>query len=142
MRWPNRQPHKLTPGMRRAQAALAGFVPLIDWPRLRRRNLTDAIRISSRQVAAFACGDETHAVIWLLRKDVIGKGGMLRRDAAPITLRVDLPGLAPGLYRVTAWDTSTGTPRGSFEVPCGEPSLAFETLPFTGDLALAVRRVW
>ena len=30
MRWPNRSPHRLTPGIRRAQAALAGFLPHID----------------------------------------------------------------------------------------------------------------
>ena len=31
MRWPNRHPHVLTAGMRRAQRALAGFLPLVDW---------------------------------------------------------------------------------------------------------------
>src|SRR5207237_1345122 len=39
MRWPNRRPHTLTPGMRRAQAALSRFLPLIDWTHFRRRNL-------------------------------------------------------------------------------------------------------
>ncbi|WP_292496125.1 hypothetical protein, partial [Mesorhizobium sp.] len=39
MRWPNRTPHVLTPGMRRAQRSLAGFLPLIDWRRFRRVHL-------------------------------------------------------------------------------------------------------
>jgi hypothetical protein len=79
--------------------------------------------------------------MWLLRKDVIGHDGMLRRDAAPIRVRVDVPNLGSGNYRVTAWDTARGTQRGSFETSGGELSHALETVPFAGDLALAVRRV-
>ena len=56
MRWPNRTPHALTPGMRRAQRALAGFLPLIDWLRFQRRNLNDAIVVEGGSVAAFCCG--------------------------------------------------------------------------------------
>jgi hypothetical protein len=77
-------------------------------------------------------------VIWLLRKDVTGKDGMLHRATAPISVRADSSNVAPGLYRVTAWDTSAETQRGWFEVPCGSHC---ETVPFTGDLAVAVRRV-
>jgi mannan endo-1,4-beta-mannosidase len=39
MRWPNRRPHTLTPGMRRAQRAMSAFLPLVDWTRFRRVNL-------------------------------------------------------------------------------------------------------
>ena len=39
MRWPNRDPHALTPGMRQAQRAMAGFLDLVDWLRFRRVTL-------------------------------------------------------------------------------------------------------
>ena len=58
MRWPNRHPHVLTPGMRRAQKGLADFLPLIDWPRFRRRNLNSEVVSLHRNLAAFACGDD------------------------------------------------------------------------------------
>jgi hypothetical protein len=140
MRWPNRKPHKLTPGMRRAQAALAGFLPLVDWPRLRRVTLNDAVRVSAPDVAAFGCGDQAQAVVWLLRKDVTGRDGTLRRDAPPISPELTIPGLAPGRYRVTAWDTLAGGERGTKEVDCAGGALVLQTAPFATDLALAVRR--
>src|SRR5579875_692920 len=68
MRWPNRRPHILTPGMRRAQASLSGFLPLIDWLRFNRVNLNAEIRASGPGVAVFGCGDADQAVVWLLRK--------------------------------------------------------------------------
>src|SRR5579875_778871 len=52
LRWPNRSPHILTPGMRRAQAALARFLPLVDWPGFRRRNLSDEITLDDPTIAA------------------------------------------------------------------------------------------
>src|SRR5690606_5338216 len=93
MRWPNRHPHTLTQGMRAAQRALAGFVPLIDWPRFRRRNWNEELEISTAALAGFACGDDSQAVVWLLRTDTIGRDGTLRRDAAPVEASVRLPGL-------------------------------------------------
>jgi mannan endo-1,4-beta-mannosidase len=43
MRWPNRHPHALTPGMREAQRVLAEFLPLVDWRAFRRRVHNDRI---------------------------------------------------------------------------------------------------
>ena len=138
MRWPNRDPHVLTPGMRKAQRALADFLPLIDWPRLRRVNLDD-VAVSRPEAACFACGDERQAVIWLLRKDSIGADGTLRRDAAPVSVRIKVPGLAPGRYGVTAWDTAAGRPRGSVTAETAATGLEIDVPPFAADLALAVR---
>ena len=39
MRWPNRHPHVLTDGMRRAQLSLSRFLPLVDWLSFGRRIL-------------------------------------------------------------------------------------------------------
>lgn len=83
MRWPNRHPHVLTPGMREAQRALSGFLPLIDWTRFHRRNLNQEIAVDVPQVAAFGCGDARQAVVWLLRQRPLdarrhGAGGNAR----------------------------------------------------------------
>jgi mannan endo-1,4-beta-mannosidase len=138
MRWPNRHPHRLTDGMRRAQKALADFVGLIEWTCFRRANLNEEVRVSSPRTQVFACGDRCQALIWLLRGDKHGKG-MVDSAAAPIAPCVSVPGLAPGRYRITPWDTSKGT--------AGEPILAeaiseaglvFQAPPFAADLAFAV----
>lgn len=139
MRWPNRRVHVLTPGMRRAQAGLDAFLPLIDWPRFRRVNLNQEVRAGG-PVHAFACGDERQAVVWLLRKDTVARGGRLRANAAPITSSLLLPGLAGGPVRVSAFDTREGrvVQEQTAEVRPGKP-LALFTPPFRTDLALAVR---
>ena len=113
MRWPNRHPHTLTRGMRRAQRALSGFLPLVDWPRFRRRPLAGEATVSEPAVHLFACGDAAQAVLYLLRTDTIGPDGMLRADAAPLAPTVTVPDLEPGVYR-----SSRGTP-----VPAGRSRL-------------------
>lgn len=139
MRWPNRRPHKLTDGMRRAQRAMTGFLPLIDWPSFRRRNLNLEARASG-PVHLNACGDTRQAVVHLLRRDTLAPDGRLRPDAPPITPSLILPGLDPGRYRITAWDTDRGAPAGVVEAEARGGRLTFFTPPFTRDLALAVRR--
>ena len=44
MRWPNRLPHTLTPGMRVAQGVMSDFARLIDWSRFAARNISEEIR--------------------------------------------------------------------------------------------------
>jgi mannan endo-1,4-beta-mannosidase len=85
MRWPNRHPHVLTHGMRRAQRGLADFLPLIDWPRFRRRSLWEEATISDGAAHLFACGDDRQAALYLLRGDTIGETGLLRPDAPPLS---------------------------------------------------------
>ena len=140
MRWPNRHPHALTRGMRQAQQGLAGFLPLIDWTRFRRRNLNEEITLSHPRVAGFACGDGAHAVVWLLRRDSIGKNGMLDPSAAPVSVRVGVPGLAPGHYQVTPWQTESGTALPSQHVEAGPGGVSLDLPPFRSDLAVAIHR--
>jgi len=65
----------------------------------------------------------------------------LRRDVAPLCTRVTFPGLAPARYRVTAWDTSTGTPVAEWHHDHhAHGPLTLDTPPIRADLALAVRR--
>lgn len=138
MRWPNRKPHSLTPGMRVAQRGLSGFLPLIAWSRFHRRNLNDEIQVSQRQVRAAGCGDDQQAVVWLVRKDTIGPQGLLRRDCEPARVRIEVPGLRAGRYRITAWDTLTGSVCGVGKCTHSGGMLALEPPPFVADIALAI----
>jgi mannan endo-1,4-beta-mannosidase len=141
MRWPNRTPHTLTKGMRKAQHALAGFLPLIDWPCFTRRCLNAMVEVPEEAVTCFGCGDKAQAVIWLLRKGRICGNGMLCRKAEPISPSIRVPRLSPGRYRVTAWDTLEGRACATFDVENGpEPFLLLQVPPFVADLALAIRR--
>ncbi len=140
MRWPNRKPHVLTPGMHAEQAALSRFLPLVDWTRFRRRCLNDEVQATGGALAAFACGDESQAVVWLLRTDAIGGDGRLRTDAEPVRAEVRVPGLAAGRYLVTAFDTARGAVLAARECDGGGGGLTLAPPPFAADVAIAVRR--
>jgi len=140
MRWPNRKPHMLTAGMRRAQKALCGFLPLIRWESFRRRNLNQEIATGDPNIAAFGCGDAKQAVIWLLRRAPLALDG--RVDATvetPVIVRV--PGLSPGSYAVTAWDTGAGRVVREMRVSVAADGevLTLPGLAIRADLALAIR---
>jgi len=142
MRWPNRHPHCLTLGMRVAQRSLAGFLPLIDWARFRRRNLNEEVGTSAPGVAVFACGNESQAVIWCLRTKTLASDGRVRRDAPPLALRLSLPGLQAGRFSVSAWDTEAGLLRNQRSVNADASSLTDIVVPpFVTDVALAIQRV-
>jgi hypothetical protein len=110
MRWPNRHPHSLTLGMRKAQAAFARFQSLIDWKHFQRRCINDTLVPSNPAIAAFGCNDDAQAVVYLLRTDITQYDGTLRNDAVPIETCIDLHGMTTGNYHITAWDTRTGLP--------------------------------
>lgn len=139
MRWPNRSPHVLTPGMREAQRGLSAFLPLVDWTRLRRRNLNREIALDTPGIAAFGCGDAEQAVVWLLRRGPFAPDGRLDRAAGgPASLRI--PGLAPGRCRVTAFDTARGQVAAAFGATAtGNGVLALDLPRLGPDLALAIR---
>jgi mannan endo-1,4-beta-mannosidase len=142
MRWPNRNPHTLTPGMRQAQDALAKFLPMIDWQHFRRRNLNQEMELSDPAFGGFACGDTEQAVIWILRKDKIAKDGMVDKNAEERSLTLKIPGLKTGRYRITTWDTVKGTPGVFCEVDHDDSRALFLRLPpVRTDLALAVRYI-
>ena len=141
MRWPNRDPHTLTPGMHVAQRGLAAFLPLIDWTRFHRRNRNEEISVSSPFVERFGCGDSEQAVVWLLRNDIIGEEGTLAASPG-ISVEVALPGLSAGVYRITGFATSRGEAMEPDQVECrtGEP-LRFRIASLENDLAFAIQRV-
>jgi mannan endo-1,4-beta-mannosidase len=148
MRWPNRHPHRLTPGMLAAQRAMTKFLPLIAWQRFDRRNVSAAIicrdarrRIVAEDVVArFAAASRDQAVAYLLRRDIIGPDGRLARGAAPLSLAITVPGLAPGRYRATLFDTERGAIIGSAEAVCEGKCGTTVAVALATDLAIAFTR--
>ena len=133
MRWPNRDPHTLTPGMRSAQLAMARFLPLVDWPRFRRVPLT--VGVATAGVTALGCGDERQAVVWVVRRALL-PNGRVSREPGPACILV--PGLADGRYRVSVWDTLHGALGGSLIAVSAGGVAVIDLPPFGGDAALAI----
>ena len=146
MRWPNRDPHTLTAGMRLAQRGLSRFLPLIDWLAFERQSTSAQILlmdefgnpISDRRVARFCCADGNQAVIYLLRRDQILADGRLDQGATALTLRVRVPPLSPGFYRVTAWNTTRGEEIETLIQRAGGGQ-SIQLPPLTTDMAVALR---
>lgn len=131
MRWPNRHPHSLTPGMRVAQRGLARFLPLIDWTRFARRCWNDQLQPSEPRLGAMGCGDAEQAVVYLLNSKPAAK----HVDRRPLSTTLRLPELQGALH-VTTFSPLLGEVLSSFEVEAG----AEIALTVEGDLALAVRK--
>ncbi len=144
MRWPNRRPHVLTPGMRAAQKAMAGFLPLIDWPSFRRRNLNDEITVSAGDIHALGCADERQAVLWLVRSALQAPQAGLRRveESGSVEARLTIPGLSPGRYRAVLWDTLGGREEGRVTAVAATPAgLELAVTLSRADLAIAIQRL-
>ena len=144
MRWPNRVPHKLTPGMFRAQQAIRGFLPLIDWNSFARRNITTDIRVSEDhlglQSSVFVCGsgDAKQAFLWCVRASV-GKNGMIGKAVKKKSFFISVPGLERGDYIVKTWDTKLGRVRRTLEINSDSDFLRLQ-LFLESDIAVAIRR--
>ena len=138
MRWPNRRPHVLTPGMHEAQRSMAAFEPLIDWRKFRRRNLN--VEVTAKGFHTFACGDEAQAIVWLLRRRGLTTDGRLPADLAPVPVEVTVPGLVDGAYRVTAFDTVAGRMLHTLDASAYGGALRFEPDLIGPDRAFAIRR--
>ena len=118
--------------MRRAQASLARFMPLIDWTRFRRRPL-DLVWPAGLKGAA--CGDGDQAVIWAVRTRELNAAGMVA-PRGQRRLAVAVPGL-DGPVEAVAFDTVEGRELARTRFPDARIDL---DLP-GGDMALAVRRI-
>jgi hypothetical protein len=115
MRWPNRHPHVLTQGMRRAQLALSRVVGTIEWTGFARRNLAGEIVVSDPGVACFACGDGEQAMVWLLRADERSNASKARRAGTNREVRLAIRGLA-GALCLTEFETNTGEATASRDI--------------------------
>lgn len=140
LRWPDRNPHILTPGMRQACRHLHTFTRFIDWRTFQPRDATEDIVVHAPEVLVFACRDEQTALLWLLRGKPTGNApGMLppREPLAHVALTIR--GLAPGTYRVHCWNTQQGTLTASLCMTVDADCLTRVVVPQLGnDLALAI----
>ena len=141
MRWPNRLPHTLTPGMRVAQGVMSDFARLIDWSRFAAINISEEIRTEPENLLAYGCADPRQAVIWAVRdRDELDREGDLPFRPLLAGARIELPPMEPGRHRITYTDTHNGHILGE-EVRTLDLAPAVLTLPpFRHDLAIAVRR--
>ncbi len=138
MRWPNRSPHVLTPGMRQAQRAMAAFLPLLCWQDFARQPFGGALAVSDPAVTGMGCGDGRQALVWLLREALGPDGRVAAGDCQ--TVQVGIPGLSPGRYDVTVWDTVAGQPLAAWQPARGDDGVLALAVPcVAGDAAIAVR---
>jgi mannan endo-1,4-beta-mannosidase len=124
--------------MHAAQRALVSYLPLVDWLDFDRRNLNDAIQISPAGFAVFGCGDRRQVVVWVLRREPLARDGTVCRVRSPARVMILVPGLLPGTYRITTFNTEAGIVEARFEAATVDGGLRFE-VPVVTDLALAIR---
>ena len=138
MRWPNRHPHSLTSGMRKAQHALARFLPLVDWTRFSRRNLSEDLRCDDPGLALVGCGDKRQAFIWAVRSDSLSPDGTLKPHEAAPRATVSIPHLEDGNYTVITYDTLEGEISARSKAECSGGVLRVSLGPVQRDLTVAV----
>ena len=134
MRWPNRHPHVLTAGMRRAQLAMAGFLPLIAWQRFRSK----PVEAKARGFHTFACADGEQAVVYLLRRGHRLEDGRVNQSVRTAT-QASVP-MPSGRYMVTGWNPITGQQIDRGEHVAADGTLRFTDTDIPGDRAYAIRR--
>jgi hypothetical protein len=140
MRWPNRHPHTLTPGMRQAQGVLADFARLIDWRHFAAVNVTDRLFACPETLLAYACADDRQAVAWVLRdRDALALEGDLPFRPLLRGATLGLPPLEPGDYAATFLETCHGHVLGEVAMHSAGQPVRLELPPFRHDLAIAVR---
>ena len=144
MRWPNRRPHVLTPGMHREQRRLSAFLPRVDWKAFNRRNITAEVVTApgKTKLAVFGCGDGRQALIYLLRRDTLGAEGRLAPGAAPIAPLIRLLGLERGEFSLMTYDPTTGELRDRSPIIVSDDRSVSLTAPsFTTSSVLFFRRI-
>ena len=142
MRWPNRHPHSLTPGMRQAQAVMADFATRIDWSHFAAENLSDSVSCDGEALCAYACGDPHQAVAWVIRGDgsSLDSHGHLAFRPMLSGATLNLPPMRPGHYDVTAMETLGGNVLGESHIRVEDGPVAVELPAFRHDVAVAIRQ--
>ncbi len=141
MRWPARHPHVLTPGMRQALGSMAKFSALIDWRSFRPQDVAPLASIDQPTVLLFGSADAQQALIWLLRATPADHppGSLLPPQPRGDTLQLELHGLQPGSYSISAWDTLRGHCAATLHAHVDASRRLSASIPaFGNDLALAI----
>ena len=138
MRWPNRHPHSLTPGMRRAQRVLADFLPLVDWNTFRRQPLGQRLTWSDHNIAVFGCGDDKQALLYALRLRPLTTAGQVD-ESIRSSVEICVSGL--GSSNVEAYLLNTVTESVTFPIHLDRNGLdlRIRLLDFGPEGAIIVR---
>jgi mannan endo-1,4-beta-mannosidase len=140
MRWPNRHPHSLTPGMRHAQGVMAHLARLINWRNFAARNGSDEVRVSPEDLLVYACRDDRQAVAWVLRdREALECEGDLPFRPLLTDAAVELPPPASGTYLATCVDTHNGHTLAETLISSGAGPMRLDLPPFRHDIAIAIR---
>ncbi len=140
MRWPNRHPHALTPGMRHAQGVMADFAGLIDWRTFAARNASGEVRARPEELLVYACCDDRQAVIWVLRdRDALDGEGDLPFRPLLTGAALELPPLETGAYVATCIETHNGHTLAETVLSSRGGPMTLELPPFRHDVAVAIR---
>lgn len=138
MRWPNRDPHTLTAGMRRAQRAMAAFLPSMDWNQFDRRLLNQELQCSSADVALFGCGNRRAVLVYALRLRPLLPDGRID-PAARSPIEIFVSDLEPGWVDILLWDTVAGREMGCTHLDTVDGKIGLQVGDFPGELAIIVR---
>lgn len=139
MRWPNRHPHTLTHGMRRAQRSLAGFVELIDWARFARAPMADRLRCDDPDIAVFGSADASQAIIYLLRQRPLLSDGRID-PSVKSSPTLSVSGFEQICTEIVRWDTISGGVTLVAEVMPINGVLSFPVEKFGSEAAIVLRR--
>ena len=141
MRWPNRHPHTLTPGMRQAQGVMADFARLIDWPSFASRNVSPEVVARARGAARLRLRRRPPGRrLGPPRPRPLDDEGELPFRPLLTGAALELPAMEAGTYAVTCMETHNGHTLGESTIEAGGGPVPLELPPFRHDLAIAVRR--
>ena len=129
MRWPYRNPHTLTAGMRKRQHSLAKFVQLVEWKTFKRESLNQEIVLSNEHLLPFSCGNNEQAIVWLLRNKITAA----KSEQFKIKFEEDKK------YDVLFWNTITGNVVS--EITSTGLSSGCSLPYFEKDIAIYLRRI-
>ena len=138
MRWPNRHPHALTPGMRRAQRILADFLPLMDWSAFQRQPLGPRLTWSDDDVVVFGSADANQAVLYALRLRPLLPTGQVD-TATRSMVEISVSGLGPGIFEAHILDTVTGDVICQTNLAQNGLGVLIRLVNFGSDRAIIVR---
>ncbi|MDP9094982.1 MAG: hypothetical protein M3N26_00260 [Pseudomonadota bacterium] len=139
MRWPNRNPHTLTPGMRAAQRAMADFLPLVDWNQFDRHILDKELECSDPDVVLFGCSNGKDALIYALRQRPFLPDGRID-PLARSEIAISISGLEQHRFNIRFWDPIAGFEINSMSLKghCGR--IVVPVTEFSSEIAISIRR--
>ncbi|MBZ0288162.1 MAG: hypothetical protein K8I30_11155, partial [Anaerolineae bacterium] len=140
MRWPARNPHILTTGMKQALLSLSKFAGLIDWNTFRPSPLD---YFPAANIHAIGSRDDRQAVLYVIHPSTSKyPTAYTPRPKIFSEIPIEIESLLPGVYHVSLWDVAASclSHAQMITVASGEP-LRLVLPSCRQDIAIAVQRV-